>query len=321
MIKFKREDIYIISRHSNWQEGDINKAFKAHVYSDSKDWQNFLRLFLVSLGTGFMVSGVVFFFAYNWADLHKFIKFALVEVIVIATVLVLLLPKINVLTQNIILTGASFLVGVLFAVFGQVYQTGANAYDFFLSWTLLILLWVIVADFAPLWLLFLVLVNTTFIFYNEQVAYDWYGVWFFTILSVMNTAFLIGAMLIPFYRKTAEAPVWWTNVVALLTVFCCTMGINTGIFSYDPGQNISFYLLSGFVAVLFTAGVGYGLRYKNGFYIAIIAFSLIFIVSSVLIRISDGFEILLVVSFFVILSTSITVKFLIELQKKWSNEK
>lgn len=36
-----------------------------------------------------------------------------------------------------------------------------------------ITLWVVVSNFAPLWLLLIVLINTTFFLYTEQVARDW----------------------------------------------------------------------------------------------------------------------------------------------------
>ena len=113
-------------------------------------WQKFFRLFFISLGVGFTVSGIVFFFAYNWADLNKFIKIGLIEALIITTISLVLFLRININTRNIILTGASVLVGVLFAVFGQIYQTGANAYDFFLVWTIFVTLWVVGNYSAPL---------------------------------------------------------------------------------------------------------------------------------------------------------------------------
>ena len=145
-MKIQREDIHIISRHSNLTEQAIERVLKENVYNDKEMWKKFLRLFFITLGIGFTTAGIIFFFAYNWADLNKFIKLGLTEVLIIATTIIVLLPKIKSSTRNIILTGSSFLVGVLFAVFGQIYQTGADAYDFFSAWTVFITLWV-----ANLW--------------------------------------------------------------------------------------------------------------------------------------------------------------------------
>jgi uncharacterized membrane protein len=44
-------------------------------------------------------------------------------------------------------------VGVLQAVFGQIYETGADSYVLFLIWALLIIGWVAIGGYAPLWLL------------------------------------------------------------------------------------------------------------------------------------------------------------------------
>jgi hypothetical protein len=73
MKNIQREDIHILSRHSNLQERSVNQALKEHVYNDKTAWQQFFRLFFLSLGVGFTVAGIAFFFAYNWADLHKFV--------------------------------------------------------------------------------------------------------------------------------------------------------------------------------------------------------------------------------------------------------
>ena len=185
MAKIKREDIEIICRHSNWSEKSISKILKKKIYNDVKAWKKFLRLFFISLGVCFTTAGIIFFFAYNWADLHKFIKIGLIEVLIVITTLIILFAKIKLDIKNILLTGASILVGILIAVFGQIYQTGANAYDFFLGWSLFITLWVIISNFALLWLVYITLINTTLILYSQQVANDWSEVFVFTLLFVL----------------------------------------------------------------------------------------------------------------------------------------
>jgi len=120
--------------------------------------------------------------------------------VIVTTVLVLLL-KINTNIRNIILTGASVLVGVLFAVYGQIYQTGANAYDFFLVWTIFITFWVAVSNFAPLWLLYMVLTNTTLILYSQQVAKDWSDIFILILLFIFNFIVLITSIISSKHKK------------------------------------------------------------------------------------------------------------------------
>lgn len=310
----QREDIHIISRHSDLTEEAVDRALKEKVYNDKEAWQKFLRLFFISLGVGFTVSGIVFFFAYNWADLHKFTKIGLTEGVLIAATILAILPKINDNIKNIILTGASVLVGVLFAVFGQIYQTGANAYDFFLVWTIFTTLWVLISNFAPLWLLFLVLINTTFVLYSQQVAKDWSEVFVCTLLFVINIAVLISAIL--FVKK--KIPQWFLNIVALASVSYTTIGIVIGIFD---NYQTAFPILILITTIAFALGIWHGLKIKSVFNLSVIPFSLIIIVSALLIKISDGEIMFLLVSLFIVASITLTIKNLIDIQKKWTNEK
>lgn len=316
MIKIDRDDIQIISRYSNLSEKSIDKILKEKIYSDKESWLKFLRLFFISLGVSFTTAGILFFFAYNWADLHKFIKIGLIEGLIIITTLIVLVSKLSLDIKNILLTGSSILVGVLFAVFGQIYQTGANAYDFFLGWLLFITLWVAISNFAPLWLVFITLINTTLILYSQQVAHDWSEVFLFTLLFVINIFFLIVSLFGHKFIREIKPPVWFTNLLALAAVSFSTIGITIGIFAeIQP----SFFVLIAITALLYFYGIKYGLKEKSGFYLSIIPFSLIVIISGLLIHFSDGAAMFFIVSLFVIGSVTFVIKNLIDLQKKWIN--
>ncbi|MGV8946545.1 MAG: DUF2157 domain-containing protein [Lutibacter sp.] len=318
MKNIQREDIQIISRHSTLTEKGIEKVLKESIYNDREAWQKFLSLFFISLGIGFMVSGVVFFFAYNWDDLHKFTKIGLTEVLIIVTTSLVFFSKINTNIRNIILTGAAVLVGVLFAIFGQIYQTGADAYDFFLTWTVFVTLWVIVSNFAPLWLLYLILINITLILYSEQVAKDWSEVFIFNLLLLINTTALISAILLSKFKKLVSVPNWFLNIMALTSISYATIGIINGIF--DKYQ-IAFLVLILTTVIVFALGIWYGLKIKSGFYLSVIPFSLIIIVSALLIKISDGEMMFLLISLFIVVSVTLVIKNLINIQKKWANER
>ena len=320
MKNLQREDLHIISRHSNLTEQSIERALKENIYHDKEMWKKFLRLFLLTLGIGFTTAGIIFFFAYNWADLNKFAKLGLTEILVIAMTVIALLPQINTTTRNIVLTGCSFLVGALFAVFGQIYQTGANAYDFFLAWTLFITLWVVVSNFAPLWLLYIVLLNTTFFLYTEQVAKDWSSLLVVTLLFLFNTILLLTFIFLEKDKKIERIPQWFTYILALGCVAFATSGMISGIFkSYEPDP--VFPVLIPIVMVVFACGIWHGIQSKNGFYLSVIPLSIILIISVLLIRISEGMGMLLLVSVFIIVSITLVIMNLINLQKKWNHEK
>lgn len=322
MKKIQREDIQILSRHSNLSEQEVSMLLKDNIYNNKEAWQKFLKLFLISLGIGFTVSGIIFFFAYNWAELPKFAKIGLTEALIIATTVLALLPKINNNIRNIILTGAAALVGVLFAVFGQIYQTGADAYDFFLAWTIFITIWVIISDFAPLWLLYVVLMNTTLVLYSEQVAKDWDDSIILLLLFVLNAAVLIGSILLSHYKKFS-IPNWFTNILSLAVVSISTFGLCLDF--VDSHKTLLSFLIP-LSIITYTLGIWYGFKTKKSFYFAIIPLSLVIITCSLLFRISDNGDILnegifLLVFVFVIASITLIIKNLMNLQKKWKNEK
>lgn len=316
MTKIEREDIQIITRHSNWSEKSIDNILKKNIYSDKESWHKFLRLFFISLGVSFTTAGIIFFFAYNWADLHKFIKIGLIEGLIIISTLVILFSKISLDIKNILLTGTSILVGVLFAVFGQIYQTGANAYDFFLGWTMFITIWVFVSNYAPLWLVFITLINTTLILYSQQVAHDWSEVFVFTLLFIINILFLTTSLFGKKINGEIKVPIWFSNLIALASVSFGTIGIVFGIF--DKNQT-SFFVLIIITSILYGIGIKYGLKLKSGFYLSIIPFSIIIIISAFLIKLSDDAGMFFFISLFVIGSVTLVIKNLIDLQKKWIN--
>ncbi|MBC8109890.1 MAG: DUF2157 domain-containing protein [Verrucomicrobia bacterium] len=313
-----REDIHLISKHSNWSESGVEQALKANVYNNSQAWKRFLKLFFMGFGVCFTALGIIFFFAYNWNDLPKFVKIGMTEVLIITTTALVLFSKINTTIKNIILTGTSVLVGALFAVFGQVYQTGASAYDFFLGWTVFITLWVIVSNFAPLWLVFLTLLNTTFILYAQQVAHDWSQTFVYMLLFIGNTLFLIVSMQLSKLIPASKIPVWFASSLALACVSFTTLGIINGIFET---RNTAFWILIFLTSLVYVAGIRYGLKTKSVFYLALIPFSIIIIVSALLLNLSNEAGMLLLIGLFIVGSVTLLIKILLDFQKKWTDEK
>mgnify|MGYP002247720917 CR=1 FL=1 len=116
------------------EKTDSSPLSRQALYADKKQWNQFLSSFFIwQWALGFTVAGIIFFFAYNWEELPKFAKLGIVEVLLVASVLLATFTHWNKLVKQILLTGATFLIGTLFAVFGQIYQTGADAYDLFLG--------------------------------------------------------------------------------------------------------------------------------------------------------------------------------------------
>ncbi len=97
------------------EKTDSSPLSRQALYADKKQWNQFLSVFLLAVGVGFTVAGIIFFFAYNWDELPKFAKLGIVEVLLIASVLLATFTRWNKLVKQILLTGATFLIGTLFA--------------------------------------------------------------------------------------------------------------------------------------------------------------------------------------------------------------
>ncbi len=319
--KINRTLHHIVSRFSNWQAADIETSFRENdIYANQNDWSKFIKTFLMSLGIAFLVSGVIFFFAYNWASLHKFAKLGLVQVLLIAMVSVAVFSNLNQNVKGIILMGAGMLVGALFAVFGQIYQTGANAYDFFFGWTAFIALWVFVSNFGPMWLLFLALINISIWQYFEQVLGHVDEVIMLDLLFVINVLYLILLKVLAHFGKINLVPRWLERVIVLVSISYLTFNLSFQIMDFDSMSYRTFLL--GLIAL--PLGIYYGKREKDTFFIATIGLSIILIFLSLLIKGvfegGDGLGGFFIISIYVIGSISGLIFSIVNLNKQWHGD-
>lgn len=136
---------------------------------DRAYWSLWARRALLVLGMAHLLAGTAFFFAYNWADMPAWAKFAAVETGIVLSTIAAGLIGIDRRAGAACLIAASVLVGVLLAVVGQIYQTGADAYELFVAWNVLTLPWVVASRGAAHWLLWLVVLYLALGLYGEQV--------------------------------------------------------------------------------------------------------------------------------------------------------
>lgn len=146
------------------------------MVTPKRAWWLWAERMLLLIGCALVLAGVVFFFAYNWANMGRFTKLGLVEAGLIGCVAAAWVRGPDGLAGKLLTLSAAVLTGVLLAVYGQVYQTGADPFELFLGWSVLILGWVLISRFGALWLVWLALLNTAAILYWQQVGQHCYGV-------------------------------------------------------------------------------------------------------------------------------------------------
>jgi len=136
---------------------------------DAPFWHGWAMRALLVLGAAHFLAGVVFFFAYNWEDLAPFAKFAILQSAILLSFVAALVLRLERPAGQAMLIASSVFTGVLFAVVGQVYQTGADAWELFVAWSVLILPWVFASKSAAHWLFWIVICLTAASLYGEQV--------------------------------------------------------------------------------------------------------------------------------------------------------
>ncbi len=134
----------------------------------SSTWTRTGRLALLGLGVIQILSGIIFFFAANWSLLTKWERMGSIFVLVVGCAIVGRLRH-DTLVGQLSLTAATALVGAFMAVFGQVYQTGADAWTLFASWAALTVIWVGVSRFWPLIMLWFIILQTAVFTYIDQM--------------------------------------------------------------------------------------------------------------------------------------------------------
>jgi len=115
--------------------------------------------FCTLAATILLAAAVLFFFAYNWVELHRFAKLGLAASALIACVVAAWASRPTSVAWQSALLGAALCTGALLALIGQTYQTGADIWELFAAWSALMLPFVLLARAWPSWLLCLVVTN------------------------------------------------------------------------------------------------------------------------------------------------------------------
>ncbi|MBK7356254.1 DUF2157 domain-containing protein [Propionivibrio sp.] len=130
------------------------------AFPNSAQWLRFADRLLLVAGTLLILAGVLYFFAFNWNELHRFTKISLVVLLLFISASMMAYTGPARAEGKVWLGAGVVFIGLLLAVVGQIYQTGADTESLFAGWALLALPWVSISCAPWLWLFWLLLVNT-----------------------------------------------------------------------------------------------------------------------------------------------------------------
>ncbi len=237
-----------------YAHGKITHEAKEHaldtLYPADK-WGLWVSRLLLTIGATLVLCGIVYFFAFNWAKITPFVKLSSIQISMVGCLVCSYFYTLNRISGRILLLSASVLTGVFMAVFGQIYQTGADAFQLFMMWSLLTFGWTIISNFAPQWIFWLAVTNTFFILWWQQAALperDMEGM-IFVILMVLNGI----SLGLKEYFSTHKNKEWiqlrWVRV--LLTIAALLpMLIPTVIFIVEPSRATTSISTAAFVGLV-----------------------------------------------------------------------
>lgn len=136
--------------------------------SPARSWWWF-DVLLLATGTILLVTGFGFLVAFNWHEIPKFGKFAIVEIPLAACLFGAAKSGLETRLGKASLVGACCLVGVFLALYGQIYQTGADPWELFWAWSVLIFGFVLLGRSLVVWGLWILLVTISSLLYRQQM--------------------------------------------------------------------------------------------------------------------------------------------------------
>ena len=313
-----REGLRLLAREGLLDREALERAFALiGLIPDGARWRRFVDVVLLLLGAALTLSGVIFFFAYNWAEMHRFVKFGLIEVVLIALVGLAFYQGLDRLQGKVSLLGASVFVGALLAVFGQAYQTGADSYSLFYTWALLIAGWALIGRFVPLWSLLWGLVNLTLYFYWEQrLTYSETILW--QVLFGLNALWLFLWEVVRQRGSSWLERRWFPQVVALVAFGLITSSTLEFIFGFGYNSaTLSAPLLYG--GFIFFTLFFYVRHIRDLFILTSCAFSIIVVLTASLAELfGDGdVGVFFLLSLFVIIQAGVAVNLLLRVRRSW----
>ena len=105
----------------------------------SQRWQWLFDRLLLWLGSLCLGAGLVFFVAFNWQELGRLSRLALLELPLLAMLVLLWRKPMTDTPRQALLLAVALNIGALLALVGQTYQTGADPWQLFATWALLLL--------------------------------------------------------------------------------------------------------------------------------------------------------------------------------------
>lgn len=183
------------------------------------------------------VAAILFFYAANWWDMAPALKVAGLDLLLVLCALGALAAPPGGLVRSAWAVAGAVLSGVLFGVHGQIWQTGADAWELFALWSGLAIVWAVAARSDAAWLVAVLTATAAALRWTGSVAPPtWLPVqWELTAAAL--APLVVGGLWLGLERRDGWlAPErrggWLAPVVLAVAASCLGLG---GLFASDDG--------------------------------------------------------------------------------------
>ena len=209
-----------------------------------------IKRFFLLFSVIFLIAGVTSFTAYNWENMSNIEKLAVPSVLIVVGLVAYLFLK-KEIYKNLAIFFSSFMIGTLFAVYGQVYQTGADVWILFRNWAIFLIIPMVATGYYSVMTLFSIIVAIATSFYLDLYLSG-------AIIPFLSSL-IFGIILIvyPFLQKSFKFKfnnVFYNTMIGIF--YICFMASGSIAINEDDYGFIAIILYLAFVGVVYLVGYG-----------------------------------------------------------------
>lgn len=223
-----RQELVNLLEHNAVDPTNIDDVIElSNIIPTPSAWLTFINnvlLWIACLALGF---SFIYFLAYNWLQIGRLAKFALVETGLILSIFAYIKTQIGSASNSAALTVATLLLGALMALFGQTYQTGADPWQLFFNWALIMTPWAFISRFAAIWLIWLALINIAISLYC-LIHGNPLDIFFGSKVSLVWSIFTFNALSFVAWYKLSQSRLWMQKEWAIRLI---ALAVGTSITS------------------------------------------------------------------------------------------
>ena len=209
-----------------------------------------IKKFFLLFSIVFLIAGVTSFTAYNWATMSNVEKLAVPSVLIIAGLVAYLFLE-KEIYKNLAIFFSSFMIGTLFAVYGQVYQTGADVWILFRNWAIFLIIPMVATGYYSVMTLFSIVVAISTSFYLDLYLSG-------AIVPFLSSLiFGIILMVYPFLQKRFSFKfnnIFYNTMIGIF--YICFIASGFAAIIVDDYSFIALILYIAFVGGVYLVGCG-----------------------------------------------------------------